>query len=129
MAIINGSVAVLSGGQGNTGWTALAGVALMVQAYSNMRNNQELSEQNQRNATRYDNTRSVLVRLYSRLDEVREGITEGRHELLPEYVAAVHEPLSNENRQWLKEMDLKNSAIGKLEEDLASLKEKPKAEG
>ncbi|MEM6261917.1 MAG: hypothetical protein AAGI38_05375 [Bacteroidota bacterium] len=118
VAIINGSISVLSGGGNSTGWTSLAGLALIVQAYSSMRNQQELSEQNQRNAARYEGTRSILARLYGRLDAVREAIANGKHELLPEFVAAVQEPLSNENRQWLKEMDRKNSAIGKLEAEL-----------
>ena len=97
-------------------WVILGGLALVGTAVGSMITNRELTEQNQRNALRYDNTRSVLVRLYARLDQVREGIQKGKVELLGRFVKAVHEPLSNEHRQWLENMGKTHSAIGELEE-------------
>lgn len=123
-----GGVALLNGLTGifgvfNTKWAAIAGVALVLQAFASKVTNTEAVNQDGRNAERYERTISVLAKLSGKLDEVREGILEGDKEVLLSFVKAVHEQLSLEHRQWLKSSDERMSAIGKLEQHLKKLRQ------
>lgn len=126
VAVLNGLAGAFGADPESSGWTSLAGLALMVQAYSLMLNTRELSEQNQRNASRYENTRRILARLYGKLDEVRSEIIAGQLDILPKFVEAVHEPISTEHRQWLEDAEKRNSAISRLDEALVANKTSPK---
>jgi hypothetical protein len=52
----------------------------------------------------------------------------GSQDVLEEYVAAVHEQLSLEHREWLSGAESTRSAIGRMDEALAAV-QKVKAEG
>lgn len=64
--------------------------------------NGEATAQNRRNAERYARTADSLDGLYA-LDRVRQAVAAGERESRTEYVAAVHDQLSLEHRQWLAE--------------------------
>jgi hypothetical protein len=81
----------------------------------------EAVNQDRRNAERYGRTLSALEILRGRLDDVRGGVLAGSQEVLEEYVAAVHEQLSLEHREWLSGAESTRSAIGRMDETLAAL--------
>ena len=81
----------------------------------------EAVTQDRRNAERYGRTLAILENLHRKLDRVRAGLAGGRQDLLSEYVAAVHEQLSLEHRQWLKKGQDTLSALAKLRDTLAQL--------
>jgi uncharacterized membrane protein HdeD (DUF308 family) len=95
--------------------TALAGFAATREAVN----------QDRRNAERYGRTLSALEILRGRLDEVRAGVLAGSQAVLEEYVAAVHEQLSLEHREWQSGAESTRSAVGRLEEALAAAREQP----
>jgi hypothetical protein len=107
-------------------WTSLAAAGLAGQAWSAMVSNEEATAQNRRNAERYGRTRLALDRLYERLDEVRLAVAGGHTEVMTEFVGAVHEQLSLENRQWLEEMHGAGTAIARLEELLSRYRDEGK---
>lgn len=96
-------------------------ISLIIQAFASMITNREQTEQNQRNAARYDHSRSALNKLSGQLTDVREGIAQGHVELLPKFVQAVNEPLAQEHSQWLDEMDKHNAALSALESELSDV--------
>ncbi len=119
-ALAMGGVALISGMAGAFGivdpkWTAIAALAIILQGITAMFTNKEAIDQNQRNAERYERTRTVLNRLKGKLDEIREGIVDGNLELYNSFVKAVHEVLSVEHRQWLTNLEDKQTAINQLE--------------
>ena len=116
VALVNGLTGVF--GIVDTKLAAIAGVALVLQAFASKVTNTEAVNQDGRNAERYERTRSVLAKLSGKLDKVRQRILEGNKEVLSSFVEAVHEQLSLEHRQWLKATDERLSAIGKLEQHL-----------
>ncbi len=83
--------------------------------------NKESIDQNQRNAERYERNRTVLNRLIGKLDQIREGISNGNFDLYPNFVKAVHEVLSVEHRQWLTNLENRQTAINQLEVQLKDL--------
>ena len=121
-ALANG----LAGGLGfiSSKWTAIAGLALVAQAFAALIGISEAINQDGRNAERYDRTGRGLRALKANLDEVRLGLIKGKTELLSRFVEAVHEVLSTEHRQWLKAFHEKSSAMGRLEDLLNGLREK-----
>lgn len=105
------------------GWTALAGLGLVGQAWASRIANAEATEQNQRNAERYGRTGEVLDRLHERLPGVREAVAQGDRQMLEQFLEAVHEQLSLEHRQWLEELEAASQAIARLEGMLARYRE------
>ncbi len=81
----------------------------------------EAVNQDRRNAERYGRTLGSLEILRAKLDDVRGGVLAGSQAVLDDYVAAVHEQLSLEHREWLSGAESTRSAIGKLDETLAAL--------
>jgi hypothetical protein len=96
-------------------WAALAAFAATREAVN----------QDRRNAERYGRTLAALEILRGRLDDVRAGVLAGSQAVLEEYVAAVHEQLSLEHREWLSGAESTRSAIGKMDETLAALQKDP----
>jgi SMODS and SLOG-associating 2TM effector domain 1 len=109
-------------------WAALAAFGVVGTALAAFAATREGVNQDRRNAERYGRTLSALEILRGRLDDVRAGVLAGSQDLLEEYVAAVHEQLSLEHREWLSGAETTRSAIGRMEETLATL-QKAKAEG
>lgn len=129
IAVLSAIVLVINGFTGILGfqWTSLASlaaIAIIIQNYVFLINNKELNEQNTRNAERYRRTRTILAKLKSQISEVREAILQGNVKFLTEYIYAVNEPISSENRQWLKTMKASGLAIEELERHLENFKEK-----
>jgi hypothetical protein len=105
-----------------TEWAALAGVAVAATALGAYATVREAANQHSRNAERYARTLESLLELSERLDDVREAVAAGSRDALVEYVAAVHDQLSLEHRQWLKDSELAQSATARLEAALAEAK-------
>ncbi len=133
IAILAGVVLLINGIVSSFGldWTSLAALAIIVQAISNNVSNRELTDQNLRNAERYERTRKLLAKLKSRIGKVRTTITKGDLTVLKTYVHAIQEPLSAENKQWLKSMKSSSLAIDELEKRLkaADPSEDPEGNG
>jgi hypothetical protein len=109
-------------------WAALAAFGVVGTALAAFAATREGVNQDRRNAERYGRTLSALEILRGRLDDVRAGVLAGSQDVLEEYVAAVHEQLSLEHREWLSGAESTRSAIGKMDEALAAV-QKVKAEG
>jgi hypothetical protein len=108
-------------------WAALAAVGVIGTALAAFAATREAVNQDRRNAERYGRTLAALEILRGRLDDVRAGVLAGSQAVLEEYVAAVHEQLSLEHREWLSGAESTRSAIGKMDETLAALqKDRPK---
>ncbi len=101
------------------GWTALAGLGLIGQAWATRIANAEATAQNQRNAERYERTGDTLDHLFERLQAVREAVAGGDRQVLEQFVEVVHEQLSLEHRQWLEEQEAASKAVDRLEGMLA----------
>jgi hypothetical protein len=111
-------------------WAALAAFGVVGTALAAFAATREGVNQDRRNAERYGRTLSALEILRGRLDDVRAGVLAGSQDVLEEYVAAVHEQLSLEHREWLSGAETTRSAIGRMDEALAKLqKAKAKPEG
>jgi hypothetical protein len=128
-ALCMGGVTLINGlagsfGVGNAQWTSIAALAIVLQSLASILTNKEAVEQNQTNAERYARTSKNLLQLQSNLDEVRVGILEGNKTLIQSFVAAVHEPLAAEHRQWLEGQSEAETAIGQLEEVLREHRKK-----
>jgi uncharacterized membrane protein HdeD (DUF308 family) len=108
----------------DTRWAAAAALGVVGTAGAAFAATREAVNQDRRNAERYGRTLSALEILRGRLDEVRAGVVVGSQELLEEYVAAVHEQLSLEHREWLSGAESTRSAIGKLDETLGALQKR-----
>src|SRR5690606_34178347 len=100
-------------------WTSLAAIGLVAQAFSARAENRMVSEQSLRNAERYDQTRLALDDLYRMLDRVRRATAalgpDEEPTVMREYVAAIHERLAAEHRQWLDDTQLASEAVARLE--------------
>lgn len=97
-------------------WLALLGVlGTVLAAYASA---QEAVRQDLRNAARYDHTRSALAGLEGMVDEVRAKLAAGDGAALDLWVSALHEQLSLEHQQWLKQGELTSTALNQLQERL-----------
>jgi hypothetical protein len=132
-----GIAGIVSGSAGLTAAFAaplasLAAIGVVGTALAAFATAREEVNQDRRNAERYDRTLLALESLRGRLDKVRAGVFKGSQTALNEYVAAVHEQLSVEHREWLAGAESTSSAVGKLDDTLAALQEggaKPEAAG
>ncbi len=98
--------------------TAFAIFSLFLQSLANSWLNTESVNQHRRNAERYKRTQSALERIKQYIDDVREKLEAGDLEVLQKFIEAVNEPISVEHRQWLASFDERNSATGRLEQQL-----------
>ena len=130
-AVLLSAVASLGAGIGGAALdgviTSLGAVGVFAAAWSAYTNAEEALSQDRRNSERYDRTRSALVGLTARLDEVRKAVEGGNEKALAEYVAAVNEQISLEHRQWLEGAEQTKSAMAKLDEALKTMQQKPAA--
>jgi hypothetical protein len=118
-AVASGSAGVLA--SSSPSWSALAALGVVGTALAAYAATREAVNGDRRNAERYGRTLASLEILRAKLDEVRAGVLQGSQAVLDEYVAAVHDQLSLEHREWLSGAESTQSAIGKLDETLASL--------
>jgi SMODS and SLOG-associating 2TM effector domain 1 len=116
-AIASGAAGVL--GAQRSEWAALGSLAVFGAALQAFAASRESINQDRRNAERYDNTAQALQGLRERLDDVRLGIAAGSPSVLGEYVAAVHDQLSLEHRQWLEGAENTQAAVARLEKALS----------
>jgi hypothetical protein len=121
-AVASGSAGVLA--SSSPSWAALAALGVVGTALAAYAATREAVNGDRRNAERYGRTLASLEILRTKLDEVRSGVLAGSQAVLDEYVAAVHEQLSVEHREWLSGAESTQSAIGKLDETLAKLQER-----
>jgi hypothetical protein len=100
-------------------WTSLAAIGLVAQAFSARAENRIATEQSLRHAERYDQTRLALDEIYRLLDRVRLSTAaldaDEEPAVMREYVAAIHERLALEHRQWLDDTQLASEAVARLE--------------
>jgi hypothetical protein len=96
--------------------SALAAVGLVAQAWAAAVENGEATDQHRRNAERYGRTLTALDGLYGMLDQVRAAVAAGDGRALDAYVAAVHDQVSLEHRQWLEETGAASAAVSRLTE-------------
>lgn len=117
LAGIAAGVGGVLGASIHTSWTSLAALGLVAQAFAARAENRLASHQSVRNAERYEQTRTALDELYRLLDRVREATAtaEGDLSVMREYVAAIHDRLAAEHRQWLDDTQLAGEAIARLE--------------
>jgi hypothetical protein len=120
VALINALAGYL--GAGDPKWAGLAAFALIAQAFAAKITNTEAINQDNRNSERHERTRSVLIHLSEKLDQVRKGVLAGNKEIFLSFVQAVQDQLSLEHRQWLEYSDERISTIGKFEKQLNDLK-------
>ena len=120
-AVASGSAGVLA--SSSPSWSALAALGVVGTALAAYAATREAVNGDHRNAERYGRTLSSLEILRAKLDEVRAGVLKGSQAVLDDYVAAVHEQLSLEHREWLSGAESTRSAIGKLDDTLAKLQE------
>jgi hypothetical protein len=101
-------------------WAALAALGVIGTALAAFAATREAVNQDRRNAERYRRTLAALEILRARLDDVRGGVLAGSEDVLDEYVAAVHEQLSLEHREWLSGAESTRAAIGRMDAALAA---------
>jgi hypothetical protein len=105
-------------------WVSIAVLASIATALSSFAATKEDVSQNRRNAERYNNARSALALLKVKLDDVRAAAANGQSEPIQQFVAATHEQIFAEHRQWLAAVQNVQPAIDQLDETLAKLKAK-----
>ena len=122
-ALATGFAGIL-GGALNSKWASLAGLATIASALSAFASTREALSQDRRNEELYGKTRDALADLSAKLDEVRAAAAKGDREPLRQFVAAVHEQLSLEHKQWLDASANTATSLAKLDDALAAAKSK-----
>jgi len=112
------------GGALDSRWVSIAGVGTIASALSALASGDEAVGQDRRNEERYGRTQEALDSLAGRLDQVRDSAAADVREPLQEFVAAVHEQISLEHRQWLGTAENTQASLLRLEESLASARTK-----
>lgn len=123
-SISAGLAAVL--GSLNTAWVSIAALGTVATALSSFAATRESVGQSRRNAERYANTSDALAMLKGKLDAVRTAAAAGEREPVKQFVAAAHEQISAEHKQWLAAEQAIQPAIDKLDDTLSKLKPKSK---
>jgi SMODS and SLOG-associating 2TM effector domain 1 len=113
------------GGALDSKWACLAGLATVASALSAFASTNEALGQNRRNQELYGKTNDALAELAAKLDEVRAAAAKGDRESLKQFVAAVHEQLSIEHKQWLDASVNTAASLAKLDQALTEAKSKP----
>jgi hypothetical protein len=80
--------------------------------------------QHRRNEELYGKTNDALAELEGKLDEVRAATVKGDRESVKQFVAAVHEQLSLEHKQWLDAAENTEASLANLDKALAEAKSK-----
>ncbi len=97
----------------------IAALGVMSAALSSYVSRKGEISQDARNADRYERTGDALLELSKELDQVRLAVAGGARGPLQKFVAAVHEHLSVEHRQWLKGAESTEGALKQLREEIA----------
>jgi hypothetical protein len=95
--------------------TALGAVGVALSSYASA---QDALLNSRGNAERYEHTYDILLALSGKLGAVEEAVVSGQPDALANFVAAVHEQVSLEHRQFLEIADSQLSAMAKLKEQL-----------
>jgi SMODS and SLOG-associating 2TM effector domain 1 len=129
MKLSSYSVALASISAGLAGldpaWVAVAALGSVATALGSFASTSDSVNQSRTNAEIYSKTKDALGQLQGKLDEVRAAAAAGERDPIKQFVAATHEQLAAEHRQWLKAADSIQPAIDKLEETLEKLKAQP----
>jgi hypothetical protein len=96
----------------------LAALGTLGAALSILASRREEIEQDERNAERYKRTSDLLSTLRKSHGDVQRAVAAGNAEPMIKYVAAVHNQLSLEHRQWLENTEEVDSTIRELRESL-----------
>lgn len=128
LASISSGLAAVLGGF-NSAFVSIAAVGSIATALASFASTKESVNQSRRNAERYANTSDALAMLRTKLDAVRMAAAAGNAEPVRQFVAAAHEQLSAEHRQWLANAQSIQPAIDKLDDALSNLKKDPPDEG
>ena len=118
LAIGSGGVAILGAFQADLLQFAIIGI--VGTALATVASRREELNQDERNSERYHRTASLLSHIRERHDEVQLAVVQGDIDVLQKYVAAVHEQLSLEHRQWLSETEAMDETIKSLSASLKS---------
>lgn len=114
-AALSTGLAGVLGAEGDVDWAGLAAFGIVGTSLASYAAAREAIGQDSRNAERLEQTRIALRDLYARLDDVRHAVALGNRWALEEFVAAVHEHLSLEHRQWLREAEMAHSGLARVE--------------
>ncbi len=110
----------LLGGALNARLVSLAGLGAIASALSASASTKEALGQDRRNQERFAKALDALEELTGKLDEIRTAAANNEREPLRQFVAAVHEQMSLEHRQWLGAAESTKDSIAKLDESLAA---------
>lgn len=115
---LGGFLAGAAGPGADSRWVALAALGTFAAALSSFASAQESLGQDRRNADLYSKTLEALNLIWGRIDRVRNSAARGEQGPVQEFVAAVHEQLSLEHRQWMGAEENTKAALGRLDEAL-----------
>jgi hypothetical protein len=101
---------------------SIAALGAVAAALGSFASTKDVINQSRRNADLYGKTRDALVKLEAKLDDVRAAAAAGEREPVKQFVAAAHDQLAGEHREWLKEAEGIQPAIDKLEQTLSDLR-------
>lgn len=127
-AVALGSLATglggLLGAAANPRWVSIAGLGAIAAALSAFASAKEALGQDRRNEERYGRALDALDSLAGKLDQVRNSAAAGAREPMQQFVAAVHEQVSLEHRQWLGTAENTQASLARLEDALTNAREK-----
>ncbi len=121
LALGSGVTAILGAFQAELLQFAVLGI--LGTALATVASRREELNQDERNSERYRRTADLLSHIRERHSEVQEAIAMGSVDVLQQYVAAVHEQLSLEHRQWLSETEEMDETIKALSRSLKKIKQ------
>jgi hypothetical protein len=122
-ALATGFAGIL-GGVLKPQWGSLAGLATVAAALSAFTATREALSQHRRNEELYGKTNEALAEFEGKLDEVRVAAANGDRESVNQFVAAVHEQLTIEHKQWLDVTENTATSLANLDKALADAQSK-----
>jgi len=123
LASISAGLATILSGQ-NPAWVSIAALGAIATALGSFASTRESVNQNRRNMERYAKASDAISLLKKKIDQVRAAAAAGEREPMKQFVAAVHEQLAAEHREWLAAAQSIQPAIDKLDDALAKLQQK-----
>jgi len=121
LALGSGVTAILGAFQAEILQFAVLGI--LGTALATVASRREELNQDERNSERYRRTADLLSHIRERHNDVQNAVAMGDTEVLQQYVAAVHEQLSLEHRQWLSETEEMDETIKSLSASLKKIKQ------
>ena len=119
------AICILTLGSGGAGialawidpnWISLAALGTIGAGLATVVTRREELNQNERNAQRYECAKTALSHIRGRHTQVHQALAQGKAQVLPKYVAAVHQQLSLEHRQWLTDTRAMEATLQDLSE-------------